>query len=333
MTEQEQFLYYQKQQYINSTLKKRQKSEIIKTGFGLGATLVVYLMVQTIFIAGLKLSGKMDLLFNSSIFGNSFNIIAVHICSLLIPFLVMALVFKKSLIAPLLPLKKFDTKLEPVCWVMAGMGWCCVGDMATGILMKVVEVFTDYKLTQSKLAEPDGLLACIIIVFSSVIIPGIVEEIAFRCCTLGVLRKYGKGFAVFAVSIVFGLIHGNVIQFVFAFTIGLGLGYITIKTDNILPAMFIHGINNGMSVLQDIVTLYSNKKTAEITTDAIFYFFIISSIFAIIYLGKNKKLKREKIAKQPWDNSFGTKILCLIPGLFLPIMFLVYSTIQTIVKQ
>lgn len=48
-----------------------------------------------------------------------------------------------------------------------------------------------------------------------------------RCCALGIVKKYGKAFGVVAVSIVFGLIHGNIIQFIFATLVGLILGYVT----------------------------------------------------------------------------------------------------------
>lgn len=74
-----------------------------------------------------------------------------------------------------------------------------------------------------------------------------------RCCCVQLLRKYGNGFAVLSISIVFGLLHGNVIQFVFAFLVGLILGYITVKTDSVVPAILVHALNNGMSVIVSIV--------------------------------------------------------------------------------
>lgn len=68
-----------------------------------------------------------------------------------------------------------------------------------------------------------------IALIGTAIVPAICEEFAMRCCCVQLLRKYGNGFAVLSISIVFGLLHGNVIQFVFAFLVGLILGYITVK--------------------------------------------------------------------------------------------------------
>lgn len=81
-----------------------------------------------------------------------------------------------------------------------------------------------------------------------------------RCCALGLLKNYGKAFGVVSVSVVFGLLHGNVIQFIFAFLVGLVLAYITIKTESIIPAMCIHALNNGMSAVSDTVNYAAGKE-------------------------------------------------------------------------
>jgi hypothetical protein len=210
---------------------------------------------------------------------------------------------------------------------------CCVA--ANFITNGVIELFKlfGYKLTQPEYNDPSSIIECIALVFSTAIAPAVCEEFAMRCCTMGALRKYGKGFAVFAVSIVFGLIHQNVIQFVFAFLLGLVFGYITVVTDSVIPAMFIHGLNNGISVVYDILKYASGKNIAEFVVPFFYLVWAALGVYGMIYLivKKELRIKSPKKIKEPYALAFWEKLLCLLPGFVLPIGILIYSTTQTIV--
>jgi membrane protease YdiL (CAAX protease family) len=209
-----------------------------------------------------------------------------------------------------------------------------IANYVTSFIVALFKVF-GYELTQSSSLDVDSPLTCIALIFSTAIVPAVCEEFAMRCCTLGALRKYGKGFSVFAVSIVFGLLHGNVIQFVFAFLVGLILAYITVRTDNVIIAMFVHGFNNGMSVLQDILGYAINENFAQNVASVVFVLWEILGILALIYLLVKKELlppKTPKAPKDPYALSFGTKLLCLLPGFFVPFVLLIYLSATTIVS-
>ena len=61
-------------------------------------------------------------------------------------------------------------------------------------------------------------------------------------------------FAVVTSAFLFGLMHGNIPQFVFAFILGIGLGLCVIVSDSVWPAIAAHFLNNFMSiVLDDII--------------------------------------------------------------------------------
>ena len=321
---------YQQHLYFQNKRKKEIK-EIIITGLIIGGTIVASLMIQTAF--GLAvLAGKWATLYNeSSLFQNTFNIVAVDIFSLIIPYFIMSLILKRRYQGDLIPREKIG-KLPAFAWISLGMG-CCVG--ANYITAFVIALFKQfgYKLTQTELIKPSSVIECVALVFSTALAPALCEEFAMRCCTMGAMRKYGKGFAVVAVSIVFGLIHGNVIQFVFAFILGLVFGYITIATDSVIPAMFIHGFNNGISVLNDIVKYAAGSKVSDYVGPVCYIAWLCLAGWGLTYLIFNKKLipKREKKVREPYQLSFGVKLLCLLPGFTVPIIILVFLTIQTIV--
>ena len=312
--------------------KKQQRKELIKIGFAVGTAIILYIILQSIAVLLLNVFGLMDAYNSSTMVKYAFNIIGVHLFSMMIPFGLPALCFKKNFVAPLVPVKKVKGK-DAVAWIAFGMGVCLMSNIIVNMIIQMSKNVFGYELSQNDYGGPNDWLTCLVIVVSTAIIPAICEEFAFRCCTLGILRKYGKGFAVFTVSIVFGLIHGNVIQFVFAFLVGALLGYITIKTDNVIIAMCVHGFNNGMSVVKDVATFAFNENTATIISNCIFYLWGIASIIALIYLVRRHAFKSDKPAvKNPADNSFGVKAACLIPGLIVPFAILLYFTSQYVTK-
>ena len=48
------------------------------------------------------------------------------------------------------------------------------------------------------------------------VLPALLEEMIFRVCILGALRKYGDTFAIVVSALLFGFIHGGLSQSVFA---------------------------------------------------------------------------------------------------------------------
>lgn len=311
--------------------KKAQRLELIKTGLLLGGSLIMCLLIQTIMIALLSSFNLMQTYQNSVAFQYGFNVIAVHLASMLIPFGIMALILKKNFVSPFFPAQPVDKK-QAFAWVGFGMGGCIVANLITSYIMAFSKTVFGYELKQNGYDGPDGILACVILVVSTMIIPAVCEEIAFRCCALGVLRKFGKSFSVFAVSILFGLMHGNAVQFIFAFLVGLVLAYITIKTDNVLLAMLVHAFNNGISVFGQIIELFISEKASNTATVIIFYTWAIIGVASLIYLAFKGLLKIKKEPKSIYDNSFFVKLLCLAPGLTVPLIILIKHTAEYITK-
>ena len=86
----------------------------------------------------------------------------------------------------------------------------------------------------------------------------------------------------------FGMIHMNIPQAVNAMLLGIIFAFITIKTGTILPAMILHGINNGTQAL------YMMNENSIIITNVISYVYftlvILGAILLITKLLRNKKI-------------------------------------------
>lgn len=131
---------------------------------------------------------------------------------------------------------------------LIGIAFCSLANIATSYTQSIFDLFgVDYSVNYGE--DPSGFFGFMLSLISTVIVPAFVEEFACRGIILGVLRKFGDGFAIIASSILFGLMHGNFEQMPFAFMVGLILGFITVKSGSLWIAMFVHGFNNFSSVV------------------------------------------------------------------------------------
>lgn len=314
---------------------KAEKRQLRKTGLFIGAAILGYIIIQTLIsqIAFYGKAGLKDLYDSSPVFNSGFNMLVVHFCSVLIPFGLMALILRKQFVTPVIPSKKVEKSIL-FSWIGLGMMLCVSANFIVSIVITICESL-GYKLTQGETPEPDSLLACFICFVATAIVPAVFEEFAMRCCTLGVLRKYGTGFAVLTVSVVFGLLHGNVIQFIFAFLIGLVLAYVTVRTESVLPAILIHFCNNGISATNDIVNYFVDKDVSNYVVSGLYIMWLVFGAIGFICLLRKKELlppKKKNTEKDSSGLTFGTKCLCLLPGFSVPFLMLIVITVMTIKK-
>lgn len=158
-------------------------------------------------------------------------------------------------------------------------------------------------------------------------VPAVSEEFIFRGVMLGTLRKHGDGFAVLVSALTFGIMHGNIVQIPFAFVGGLALGFITVYTNSMLPAMLVHFINNAFSCVSDIVNNEFGEYAANIFQYGLIMVFFILAVIAFIYLSKKDK-NVFVLRKAPASLlSFKEKIKCYF---FSPtvIIFCVYMALE-----
>lgn len=133
-----------------------------------------------------------------------------------------------------------------------GLAFCAFSNTAVSLADGLFGYFGfEYNVNYGE--SPSGFFGFMLCVISTVAVPALVEEFAFRGLVLGSLKKYGEGFAIIVSSVVFGLMHGNFEQMPFAFSVGLVLGFITIKTESLLIACAVHATNNAVSVIFDFL--------------------------------------------------------------------------------
>ncbi|MDE6659856.1 MAG: CPBP family intramembrane metalloprotease [Eubacterium sp.] len=309
---------------------KMERKEIRHLGNMFGLVMSAYVIVSFICVIVMQALGLQDVYNQSALFQTCFNIVAVDLICIVIPFGILAFTNRKKYKIDIIPTKKVSGK-DMYLWVTFGM-FCCIGaNYIVAIVVTILKALGHDPL-QINTPEPDSVITSIAIAIGTAVMPALCEEFAMRCCGLGLLRNHGKAFGVVAVSIVFGLMHGNLIQFVFATLVGLILGYVTVKTDSVLPAVLIHLFNNGMSVVSSIVEHFANTQKADISIWFYLVWMVLGGISAFVLGFKGRFKRSQKTMAEPFQNSTGKKIASFffVPGMIFPFLYFAVSIITTI---
>ena len=142
--------------------------------------------------------------------------------------------------------KRADRNTELALFFGGGV-FCLFANIAAAYVDSIFTSFgIDYSIGETDI--PKGIFGFLLYALSTAIVPAVLEEFALRGIVLGSLRKFGDTFALITSSLCFGIMHGNFEQIPFAFMAGLILGFVTIKTGSLRVAVFIHFLNNFISV-------------------------------------------------------------------------------------
>ncbi|MBQ9898451.1 MAG: CPBP family intramembrane metalloprotease [Ruminococcus sp.] len=107
--------------------------------------------------------------------------------------------------------------------------------------------YTTHTLDTGGLAE-SVLGQAVMLAYTCIVAP-VTEELFFRGMLLRTFSKANQRFAVFASAVFFGLVHGNIPQFLLAFILGVFLAHITLRHGSVIPSIIVHSFINSFSSL------------------------------------------------------------------------------------
>ena len=166
---------------------------------------------------------------------------------------------------------------------------------------------TGYEVTSFDYETKNDAATILIDVVSSVIAAPIAEELFFRGVVLKQTSRVSARFGIVFSAVMFGLMHGNPYQFVMATVIGLFFGYITVKTDSLIPSIVCHIAINGLMSVSDIIGVFS-EELADLTYYSVD---VIEVILAIIGIWLYKK-SGEKMTLPPYTEYHKKRTLPII---------------------
>ncbi|MBQ8909354.1 MAG: CPBP family intramembrane metalloprotease [Clostridia bacterium] len=94
--------------------------------------------------------------------------------------------------------------------------------------------------------------------FLSAVLPAVCEETSHRGMLLnGISSTKKRTTAIIFTAVLFGLLHGNIYQCIYAIAIGLFFGYISSVMENIYPVIIMHFMNNALSIFMGYSDFHS----------------------------------------------------------------------------
>ena len=120
------------------------------------------------------------------------------------------------------------------------------------------------------------------------------------------LLPYGKASAIIISATLFSIMHANIEQLLYTFVAGIFLALIYVESKNIVYPMLLHFLNNGKSVLLNIILQNTSSveysRASLIIDMAILLLCAISLIIVLLKILKNSKENSEKTKENQHEN-------------------------------
>ena len=111
-------------------------------------------------------------------------------------------------------------------------------------------VFSEYKLMEKAIFDK----ASVMYIIAAAVLGPLAEELIFRRFTLDILKEeFDIRIAIVIQALIFGVYHGNIIQFVYATLMGILFGFLVKKYESIVPGLLMHMVVNASFFLLPVL--------------------------------------------------------------------------------
>lgn len=183
------------------------------------------------------------------------------------------------------PVKPWQILLIPVLGVII--------QFMTSSVLTIIEILAPFLMENYiELMEESGLNeVTAVMLISTVLMAPLSEELVCRGLVLRLAMKVSSRFWIVNMiqAFAFGVMHGNVIQGIYAFLLGLVLGYLYFRFGNIWLCMLLHAAMNFSSILvAPVFSLFPEKGAILALTIT---FFVCTALFVLVMtvIGRTRK--------------------------------------------
>lgn len=258
---------------------------------------IVFAMIMTIVISAKVVNDP-----------NAIDILQQELTSVLYKYTMMLTAISAAITIPIVYfLFRSDRKKEQVKykkinfalygWIMIASFSACLGGNQLLTMSGLDKIFPRFEQVQEALYGGGIIME----VLAAVLLAPIIEEILFRGLVFKRLYSYmGRIPAMIVSSIFFGIYHGNVVQGVYAFLLGMLFVFIYDKYKTLKASILAHIMANLTSVLSVETGIFDALYRSELNFYISTVIEVIISIAVIIIM--NQMVKREEIKEDNIDD-------------------------------
>lgn len=197
--------------------------------------------------------------------------------------------------------------------LLLGIGAIALGNFAAERFSGLMSAF-GINIALPDMEVPDEPFLLMLYIIRVAFVAGVFEELLFRGAILAHLRKFGDITAVVVSAFIFAVAHGNPVQSVFTFILGLALGYMAVRTNSLAYPMIIHILNNLFSIVSNIVLNstdideYGYLLVIVLSAALVIFSVVAGAVGVFSEADKLKKQKELKISNGDGVLSLGQKL-------------------------
>lgn len=200
-----------------------------------------------------------------------FFYIVLHVCTEgIFALAALFIVGRKSLVQTTGMDKKVNGNIVGICFLISIISLIGFSDL-TNVFVEFLQYFGYSSVLPSMKIDTFGKYIGYLV--SSCLVAGFCEELLFRGVVESGFKKWGMKVAVGFSALIFMLMHGNPEQTVHQFIIGVIIGYIYYKTNNLWLGVLVHVFNNfipvTLSFLLEILPTTETASDVVVTTTEI----------------------------------------------------------------
>ena len=282
------------------------RRNLMLLGMAAGTGVLLYLLLSAAFSFVLSNVGDLyDRYLNDEVFSLLAETMYSMFC-LALPFTVIfAVVRRVTGFNRPLPFQKPRGGWQAVLLLPSGLGLCFIGNILSNYIVtfanSVGVTFRSYETAMEQQSDaPETLGLLLLTVVHTAVLPALLEELIFRGYIMQPLRRYGDWFAIITSALIFGLVHGNMMQVPFAILAGVALGYINVVTGSMWMNILLHFLNNFISVLYTSAVAVSGESLGVVLSLAVTYGVIALGVLAFVgYVLSNRNFARLRPGDQP----------------------------------
>lgn len=271
--------------------EQNEKKEIKYLSRVAGCCVIGYVLIQNI-LSFLLYSTPLGNLYDTNVNFQSVVSIFFSLFGMMIPFGIGGYLSGKRTKTNIFNFEKPVSAPLMLAAVPLGFFVCLIGNFVTSNFVTLMENI-GIRLTSPEYPVPSDTAGRIVYAVSIAVVPALVEEFAIRGAILQPLRRYGDKFAIIASSIIFAVLHGNLIQAPFALIAGIGIGYAVCITNSIWTGVLIHFCNNLYSVItefmiEDIADEAVLNRIYIIMMITLYFVSILGSVIFVVLKNRRK---------------------------------------------
>lgn len=314
----------------NSLWAVAEKKNLWHMGNGIGLAILGMLAVSTLIGLGMVFFGSLFGFYNlkgefvGPDVAEQLVTLISYIPMLIVPFVIYAKAKRIRLSDVAVLSKPRKGLMTPGIFV--GLGCCILGNILVMVLSMLMAML-GIEITTPAMSVPTTLAGQGIYLLTVGILPAFIEEFVFRGIVMQPLRRYGDGFAIVMSAIVFGLVHGNLVQIPFAMVVGLIIGFFVVKSNSLWVGIVIHLINNTASVVLTMLLSGVSDVLGNLVVLAYYGILILLAIvFLAVLIDRQRWIFRKNPVRSPLSLGKRVSAFLLNPGMILAFLAMVYMT-------